>query len=304
MKNSYLIICIEFNCNCDCVLCMLRGLRKKLKPVSFEDFKKTISSPEIYKKHNSLILSGAEVTISKDLEKFVKYAKGLGLYKHIQIQTNGRLLSDIKFCKHLKKMGVDEFFISIFGSNSETHDKLTKVKDSFRETLRGIQNLNKLGARIITNTVIVRDNYFMLPQMIELVASFKNVKEMVFWNYWPMDFTDKFDLIERNLNIRPYLEQSIVGCRKNNIKSAIKYFPECMLGSYWKYLDNSQPDIIIDEMYWGEFLKNGHNCLFKNICGAGRCTGLTTAYVKKFGWEENVLEPVKFARKKQNGNVC
>jgi len=85
-------------------------------------------------------------------------AKSLG-YKEIQIQTNGRMFSNLDFCKKTIEAGATQFSPALHGYCEEQHDYLTQAKGSFKQTVKGIMNLKKLNQVVITNSVIVKSNY-------------------------------------------------------------------------------------------------------------------------------------------------
>jgi len=298
---DYITITIGFDCNNDCVSCMLRGYKDKLKPVTFEEFKNLVK--EKSKEYPGLILSGAEVTMNKDLLKFVSFAKDY--FKNIRIQTNGRKLSELEYCKKLINAGVNEFYVSIYGSNSRIHDSITGMKGSFKETHNALFNLNKLGVRIITNTVVTKYNYKQLPKIVELISQFNNIKEIEFWNYWPMAKEDCHDIIPPIKKVIAKLSQACGIANKSYIFVCLKYFPECLLKKYSKYIDNHQPDTIIDESYWEKYRKNVFgNCIYKGACSSKGCMGFTLAYIHKFGWEENILNPIHVIEEKKKSSNC
>ena len=291
--DKYLTICIGFGCNEDCVSCMLKDMKGNLVPVSFQEYKKIVDENIKTGKYASLILSGAEVTVNKDLLKFVRYARKLKNLKHVRIQTNGLKLSDYEFAKSLVKEGVDEFFISVYGPDKKVHDYITKVRGSLNKTLKGLRNLGRLDCSIITNTVVTTLNYTVLPDIVRKLASFDNIKEMQFWNYWPMAKEDKENLLESFANIRPYLLKAIYLGKETKMPIVVKYFPECLLGNYARALDNSQPDTVIDNSYWDFYNKNEFGrCIYRNKCSFTQCEGLTAAYIQRFGWEEHNLKPI------------
>ena len=222
----------------------------------------------------------------------MEYAKKLKNIKSIRIQSNGRRLSDYIYCKDLVEAGVNEFFISIYGHNSKIHDSLTRRKGSFLETIRGLENLMKLKVDVITNTVVTKLNYKFLPRTIEKVSALKNIKQIEFWNYLPMNAIDDCNLLESNINIRPPLIMAIEEAIRNKKEILIKYFPECLLGKYKFCLNNEQSDIIIDERFWGRYKHNFFCCLFKPICRSFQCLGLPSAYIKKFGNDYKIISPI------------
>jgi len=284
---------------------MIKDTKNKLKPVNFEDYKKILENNFKTKKYDGIILSGAEVTVKNDLIDFVKYANSFSNIKSIRIQTNGRKLSDINYCKNLIDSGVDDFFISLNGPNSEIHDGISSIKGSFDETISGIKNLSKFDVNIITNTVISRLNYEHLLSIFELTLQFDHITETYFWNYWPMSKTDPDNLLVSNDVLKDYLIRLIKYADKSNKKRLIiKNFPECLLADYSLFLDNSQSDIIVDKSLWDGYKDNKFDqCIFKNECDSTKCSGLTTAYINKHGWDENLLSPIKQDRKMKRVDI-
>jgi len=268
---------------------MLRGFRKKLKQVSFQEFKNIVIEKSI--DYSGIILSGAEVTLNRDLINFVNYAKDY--FKNIRIQTNGRRLSDLDYCKKLIKAGVNEFYISINGPKSEIHDSITQKSGSFSETLNSLANLNELKVRTITNTVVTKYNYNHLSEIVEIISRFKNIVEMEFWNYWPAGNEDFDNLIPPITKVIRNLSKAILVANKLRIRVNLKYFPECLLKENAKYLNNSQPDVIIDELFWKNNNRAKWSCVFKDICSSSKCDGFSLAYINKYGLEDELAKPIR-----------
>jgi MoaA/NifB/PqqE/SkfB family radical SAM enzyme len=287
-SKNYFTVTIGFKCNNNCISCMLKGYKDKLKPITFNDFKYIVNKE--CKIYSGIILSGAEVTLNKDLIKFVSYAK---LYfKNIRIQTNGRMLSNEVYYKKLIDSGINEFYVSLNGHNIDIHDKITQTSGSFKQTTNALKKLDDMNVKIMINTVITNLNYKFLPDIIELVSRFKSIKEMEFWNYCPMNKIDTYNLIPKLSNVVPYLNKAIQLADKFEISLKFKYFPECILESKSYLLDNYQPKLYIDKLHWQKYKENTFNqCLYKEICSSIECKGLSLAYVKKYGWEENILQP-------------
>lgn len=285
---KYLIITIGFDCNNECISCMLRGFRTKLKKISFEEFKNLVA--EKSKDYSGIILSGAEVTLNRDLLKFVNYAKKY--FKNIRIQTNGRRLSDREYCGKLIKAGVNEFYISINGPKSQIHDSITQRPGSFEETLKGLANLNGWGVRITTNTVVTEYNYSYLHEIVKIISRFSNIAEMEFWNYWPAGKEDFDNLIPPITRVIHNLSKAILVANNSRIRVILKYFPECLLRGNAKYLNNSQPDVVIDKLFWKKNSRAKWSCVFKDVCSSGKCDGFSLAYTNKYGQEDKIVKPL------------
>jgi LynF/TruF/PatF family peptide O-prenyltransferase len=282
---------------------MLNSLRDTLKPTSLDEFKRLIDENSRLGNHSGIILSGAEVTLKRDLLDYVDYAKKQKNIRHIQIQTNGRTLSDREYCEKIVAHGVDEFYVSINGPDAKTHDALSRSEGSFSETVSGLENLEEFNVKVITNTVITRLNYDRLKEIAETVSRFKNIRESEFWTYLPMGEEDEFDLLVENGRIRPNLLSAIETCLKSNIKPAVSGFPVCLLGELKEKVKNPTYKVIIDDRYWQKFESNRWGCLFAKSCsmnpraksaestGNRFCRGLPFAYIKKFGWDERIITP-------------
>jgi len=86
--------------------------------------------------------------------------------------SNGRKLSDYDFCKTLKDSGIYSITISIQGSYQELHDKITRVKGSFKQSLTGLENLIKVEISASTETVMSRDNEHDLENIVSLTENY------------------------------------------------------------------------------------------------------------------------------------
>jgi len=109
-----------------------------------------------------------------------------------------------------------------------------------------------------------------------------------------MSEVDTYNLLESNNQIRHYLSDAIRKGEEKRLCVLVKGFPQCLLGEYQRYLDNSKPRTIIDERFWIQFKQNKPGqCRFKAICSAEKCKGLTAAYIKKFGTDHELYTPIR-----------
>ena len=231
------------------------------------------------------------MTLNRDLTEWARMARDNG-FSHVRIQTHGMKLANEQYLEELVEAGIDEYFVSVTAADEATHDAITQVPGSFEKTMRGLENLERFDVATMTNTVITELSYRHLPALVERVSHLKQLRRMDFWKYWPMRETDDKNLVASHLDVLPYLREAIAAARKLGVDVEIKNFPECLLGSDGRYLNNDQPKLIIDPEFWPEFMRNGfHQCVHRSYCGAQRCLGLNTAYVEKFGWHADVLVP-------------
>jgi MoaA/NifB/PqqE/SkfB family radical SAM enzyme len=292
VQDDYVELTMHFRCNLKCEHCMIEGTMDWLQPESVTRLKQVLQYNLQNRRWKGLILTGAEITLRRDLPELARLARGNG-FEHVRIQTHGMRLADEAYCAELIEAGVDEFFVSVAGSDAASHDHITQVPGSFEKTLRGLENLDAYShVKSLTNTVVTRSSYTLLPGAVAALAHLKRLVQMEFWNYWPMSETDEKNLLVSHLEVAPYLKQAIRRCRELGRSVEVKNFPECLLGEDRDALDNRQPKLLIDPAFWQEFRRNGfEQCVHRSTCGARQCLGLNTAYIRKFGWEAEALTP-------------
>ena len=297
---QYVSVTMEFRCNLKCVHCMIEGTMDRLKPQSIERLQALFAENAVHRKWSGLILTGSEITLNHDLPEWVRQARRCGFDK-VRIQTHGMRLANEKYCAELVDAGVNEFFISVAGSDAATHDGITLVPGSFAKTLRGLEILDAVpGIETITNTVVTARSYHLLPDIVQRLSHLKQLSQMEFWFYFPMSENDDKNLIVSHLAALPALGQALHAAKAQGRGVEVKNFPECLLGEDRHSLYNDQPELFIDDAFWTEFMRNGfYQCVHRERCGSTQCLGLNTAYVKKFGWHAEALSPLPLAAKQR-----
>jgi len=292
VSSDYVEVTVHFKCNLACTHCMIEGTMDWLRPESNEQFARILADNARRRQWKGLTLTGAEVTLRRDLPDMARAARASG-FEHVRIQTHGMRLADMDYCRELVEAGIDEYFVSVTAADAATHDAITGVSGSFERTVRGLENLDTFPqVATLTNTVITRLSYRQLPAVVRRLGHLRRLVQMEFWSYWPMRETDEKDLIVSHLDTLPWLREAIADAHALGRMVEAKNFPECLLGSDRGALDNSQPKLVIDPEFWPEFMRNGfHQCVHRRYCAAKSCLGLNTAYVNKYGWHGDVLVP-------------
>lgn len=289
---KYVSLTMEFRCNLRCVHCMIEGTMDRLLPESDESFQALLAHNRSTRQWTGLILTGSEITLRRDLPDLARQARAAG-FDHVRIQTHGMHLGRRAYSESLVNAGVDEFFVSVAGSDALSHDTITTVKGSFDKTLRGLEILDEYsGVATITNTVVTEASYRLLPAVVDRLAHLKRLTQMEFWLYWPMAETDEKGLAANHLDVLPYLKEAARRARALGRWVEIKNFPECMLGEDSSLLVNDQPQLYIDPAFWEEFARNGfYQCPYRENCASTQCLGLNTAYVQRHGDHADILKP-------------
>lgn len=295
--DDYISLTLEFRCNLKCVHCMIEGTMDYLQPQTGDVFDGVLQEQAQNRRWKGIILTGSEITLHKELIPMVRRAKAAG-FEHVRIQTHGMHLGQTSFTDSLLEAGVDEYFVSVAGSDSESHDRITEVEGAFEKMMKGLSYLDQFDhVSIITNTVVTKLSYALLPDLVESLSHLRQLKQMEFWNYWPMTEMDDKDLIPRAADALPYLDKASRVAITQGRAVEIKNFPECLLGDLSHLLDNDQPELLIDPAFWDQFNRNGfHQCVHREVCTSHQCLGLNEAYTAKYGWEKDLVSPVKDGR--------
>jgi MoaA/NifB/PqqE/SkfB family radical SAM enzyme len=270
---------------------MLSGIKDKLSPIGFENFKRVVVDIRNGSVYKNLILSGAEVTTFDDLDKYIRFASSLDWFKKIQIQTNGRRLSNKEYLNHLIDQGVNEFFVSIYGTE-DIHDAITREKGSYRETMEGIRNLEAFDVNVISNTVLSRTNYHDIPHLMATLSK-ERISEIHLWNFFPMGKTDTGDLLVSMKDFMGMLPELLAIIRPEGRALVLKSFPECLSIDEPAVFDNYFPVTVLPDIFWREFSECGFGtCVHRDMCKSLSCWGLSSAYIGKYGDEKDLLSPI------------
>ncbi len=291
--SEYVSLTMEFRCNLKCVHCMIEDSMHWLQPQTEADLQQVLTTNRLESRWRGIILTGSEITLLKTLPDLVKRAKTAN-FEHVRIQTHGMHLANEKFCDTLLDAGVDEFFVSVAGSDAQTHDEITRIPKSFDRMLMGLEYLDQFDhVKLITNSVVTKLSYFLLPDIVKNLSHLNRLVQMEFWNFWPMAETDTKQLAAPVADIQPYLLEAIELAIANGRGVEVKNFPECLLGEFRTALHNDQPELLIDPDFWVEFNRNGfHQCVYRDQCQSTQCLGLNEAYTARHGWEEVLLTPL------------
>ena len=314
MTKKVEIVDIKFgySCNNNCIHCVIAGhrerLRKEGKPIdrTTEEIKKHLKEAKELGA-NSVVFTGGEVTIRPDFLELLKFAKNLGLV--ISLQTNGRAFHSEKFTKKTLDIAPDMHLeIAIHSDKKENHDKITRVKGSFDQTIKGIKNLTNLGTeRLNFKVVISRLNFRDLPEIVKLAKSFGIRQVDIAFphgmgnalKYW-------FKIVPRYTEIEDFVIEAAKFRKENGVKVTYEAIPFCFLTGYENcvselhylrmYLEGKTSllrQVGDPEMDWQKDrilikskAKQCKDCKFFNIC-----EGVWREYIELYGSDE--FKPIK-----------
>jgi len=273
---------IGFNCNNLCEFCVQGEKRFKFKNKTISEIKKALKNARD-NKAEGVVFTGGEPTIHPDILEVVSYAKELG-FSSIQLQTNGRMLAYLDFCKKLINAGVNEFSPALHSSKEKIHDELTKGTGAWKQVVQGIKNLKSLNQFVLTNTVITSKNYQDLPVVHILGTADKN----------------KDWLVPKKSEAMPYIKKGLdIGIAANKIVMT-EAIPYCMMTGYEDYIaEKIMPETqvvdaegVIDSYAayrWNEGKEKRDEC--KECKYFKVCEGPWKEYPEIYGWDE--FRPIK-----------
>jgi MoaA/NifB/PqqE/SkfB family radical SAM enzyme len=228
-------ITISYLCNNFCKFCFQNESDRNINH-SYDTIIKKIDSV-ISDELETLILSGGEPTIHKDILKLIKYCKEKKV-KNIQVISNGRMFSNLEFVKKAKNAGLSEVTVSIHGYK-KVHDDLVCVKGAYSQAYKAVENL--ISQNIITSIdySLFKSNISCLEQFTkEVTQKFGN--KIVAINYIGSVRAGRFIENEDELYIHPKeyenkLKSAIDICKKNNVKVWVLNIPLKYLENYESY---------------------------------------------------------------------
>lgn len=155
-RNVPLRVGIELTnrCNLNCIHCCLR-ITEANNELSLEELKNIFDQLKDEGCLN-LTFTGGEPLLRNDFFELATYAreKGFGL----TILSNGTMISKENI-EMLKKLRPLEIRIGLFGATAKTHEAITGVPGSFKQTIRSIKLLEKYQIPFLIVMVVMKQNF-------------------------------------------------------------------------------------------------------------------------------------------------
>ncbi len=162
-----LLLFLTDRCNLRCVMCGVcdRESQRAVPELSAAEWQEVLESGR--RLGTMLVsISGGEPTLRRDLEEIIAGAADRGMRVHMC--TNGLLLTP-KRVRSLADAGLRAVSISLDHIEREGHESL-RGRGTWERTLKGVRMLREHAPeiRVSINTLITRENYEILPEMLPL----------------------------------------------------------------------------------------------------------------------------------------
>ena len=156
-----------YDCNFHCKHCEASAGEKTVDVLSTEEISRAVRDMGELGVQ-TLIITGGEPLLRKDLFQVLHLAKELGIHNTC-LATNGYLVDT--FREQLAEAGMLRVYISIDGDET-TNDTFREVKGAFRKALEALDFFEKIGVKErILNTCIHQKNLHELNELKKIVAN-------------------------------------------------------------------------------------------------------------------------------------
>ena len=215
---------------------------------------------------DSIILTGGEPTLHPRFLDVLKFIRKTFPKQEIRILTNGRRFVYRDFAEAVLKTDNLNLAVSLYGPTSKIHDAITRTKNSFEQTVGGLNNiLARRGAdqSVEIRTVISKLSYRYLDQILSLIkVYFPSVDRviLIFIEREGQAIKHSKSVSLSYSQVGPYLEKIYLFF--SLLKEVRLYhFPLCSLDSkFWPFVWRTLPEKEVT------FIPSCIQCQYKKYC--------------------------------------
>lgn len=283
---------VGFSCNNHCYHCVQGSKRDIFADKTTEEIKAMLW--ESREEALDVVFTGGEPTIRKDIVELVGYAQELG-YKEIQIQSNGRMFSSLKFCQQMISAGANVFVIALLSYKEKAHNYITGAA-SFKQVVKGILNLKSLGQRVKINCVVTKVNYQQLPETARFFVKLGvDQFQFAFVHMQGSAMENYLSVVPRITLAMPYIKEGLRIGLQAGIPCMTEAIPYCLMQGFEACV--AEQYIPETKIYDAEHViesftqvrrtegkakrKECRSCIYDSVC-----EGPWHEYTDLFGWDE------------------
>lgn len=170
VENSFFI---TEKCNSNCVMCPSPDASRKRGNCTEISDLITIASHIPSDASHITITGGEPFMAGKRIFELLDYCREKFQRTEFLILTNARIFAVYDYCEKLRDTMPKNTIVGvpIHGSCAEVHDALTRVKNSFDQTLTGLERLQSLGVTIEIRIVVCKMNVEDIEAIARLIVS-------------------------------------------------------------------------------------------------------------------------------------
>ncbi|MCA9513754.1 MAG: radical SAM protein [Myxococcales bacterium] len=141
-----------YQCDLDCQHCYLDDKARRILPLAFW---KGVIDQAADMQVFTLLLSGGEAFLRKDLLEIVAHARARGLFVHLK-SHGGHVTPEV--ARRLAALGVSSVWLSYYAEDPAVHDAITRRPGSHAKTLAAIHALKDAGVTVLVACAVMHDN--------------------------------------------------------------------------------------------------------------------------------------------------
>ncbi|MFH1235024.1 MAG: radical SAM protein [Candidatus Diapherotrites archaeon] len=230
---------LTFQCNNDCISCISDTRQAKNRRDSF--LKQVKDAIDNVPEKDIISFTGGEPTLRKEFFEILEYARKKHPEKFIFIVTNGRRFSEKDFFEKLLSLEIEplRFGIPLYSHREEVHDRITRAKGSWSETIQGIKNLLGKGFKVELRILVEKANYRELKETAKFAAeAFPGLERVVFINlkYTGNAFLNREQVFLRIAKSNPFVLEAADLLLEKGIETKLFHFPLCTIPEKYRPL--------------------------------------------------------------------
>jgi MoaA/NifB/PqqE/SkfB family radical SAM enzyme len=281
-------------CNSKCTFCIVDSPYMKQDTIMRRRVSRFLRE-HAGRDYEAVSLHGGEATVRRDFLEILDEIRELG-YPTVFLMTNARKFARMDYARTVVDKGVSLFIVSMHGAVAATQDRISLAPGSFDQAVQGIRNIKELGATVRTNSVVCKDNYTELPDIVDLcldlgadqiTISALHTSGTALRNF--AEVTPRYD------EIRPYVLEACERALRRGTRLLLEGFPQCTVPGYEQHLvdwEHNRYKVLYRNFVMDDY--EGHmddfsrvkdarcgGCVFDKVCG-----GVYKEYAELIGWDE------------------
>jgi len=154
-----------YQCDLDCVHCYLDDKARRILPTKFwKDVLDQAAALGVF----SVLFSGGEIFLRKDLLEIISHARSLGIFVHLK--THGGWI-DADMAARLKELHVSTIALSYYATDATIHDTITRHPGSHAKTRHAIKVLAEAGIITVAAIAVIDANRHLWRETVAEVES-------------------------------------------------------------------------------------------------------------------------------------
>lgn len=301
-NSTWVSINLGGTCNSHCQFCYTEWTRPNGNLSTSEIFIALNQIKKTKPQLDSIVITGGEPTLRKDLVIIIERIKSLG-FGTITLQTNGQSLGNLQYLNSLMSTGITDFMISLHGPTATIHDKITRDKGGFQKVILALKNIAKVRITSTINTVICRENHNQIGKIVQLIDSIFSGNVKIRFSYPIIEgaaFDNLANVCVSFSDVESELTVATNLAKAKGYEIQIFGMPECISRKYSSYKVNTMAtnsQLLSVSVFNRDNVPRGEEYLKLNSCQkcteVQNCEGVQIDYLRVFPESFSEFKPIE-----------